>query len=184
MSRIGKKPILLPQGVDAVVASGLVTVTGPKGKLGVTLPPHTSATLVSDPRSLEVKVEREDDTKHRALWGLTRQLLANAVAGVQKPFEKSLEFVGVGFKVALAGPSKLNIEVGFSHPVVFELPAGIEAKVDKQIVTLSGIDKHQVGEIAAQIRRIRPPEPYKGKGIKYTTEVIQRKAGKAAAKSA
>ena len=184
MSRIGKKPILLPQGVDATVDSGIVTIKGPKGTLTVVMPPHTSAVSVSDPRSLEVKIEEEDNTKQRALWGLARQLLKNAVEGVQKAFETSLEFVGVGFKVALVGSNKLNIEVGFSHPVLFDLPAGIEAKVEKQIVTISGIDKQLVGEIAARIRRIKPPEPYKGKGIKYTDEVIHRKAGKAAAKSA
>jgi large subunit ribosomal protein L6 len=111
-------------------------------------------------------------------------LIANAVNGVVKPFEKSLEFVGVGFKIALAGSDKLNIEVGFSHPVAFALPKGIEAKVEKQILTLTGIDKRLVGEVAAQVRRIKPPEPYKGKGIKYTDEVIRRKAGKAASKGA
>ena len=184
MSRIGKKPILLPAGVDATVTATDVTIKGPKGTLVVPMPPHTSAVMVADPRSLEVKIELEDNTGQRALWGLARQLLNNAVAGVQKPFETALEFVGVGFKIAQAGPTKLNIEVGFSHPVVFDLPAGIESKVDKQIVTISGIDKYLVGETAARIRRIKPPEPYKGKGIKYTTEVIQRKAGKAASKGA
>lgn len=184
MSRIGKKPILLPQGVEATVASGLVTVKGPKGSLTVPIHTATSVSLAADPKSLEVTVQDPTSKDQKALWGLTRQLLSNAVAGVQKPFEKSLEFIGVGFKVAMAGADKLNIEVGFSHPVTFSLPKGIEAKVDKQIVTLSGIDKQLVGETAAQIRRIKPPEPYKGKGIKYTTETIRRKAGKAATKSA
>jgi large subunit ribosomal protein L6 len=117
--------------------------------------------------------------KDRSLWGLTRQLIMNAVMGVQKPYEKALEFVGVGFKVAVAG-SKVNMEVGYSHPVVFDLPEGVEAKVEKQVLTISGISKYLVGETAAQIRRIRPPEPYKGKGIKYVDEVIRRKAGKTA----
>lgn len=184
MSRIGKKPILLPAGVDATVSSDAVVVKGPKGTLTVPLPPHTSAALIADPRAISISVEHPEITKNNAMWGLARQLVSNAVSGVQKPFERSLEFVGVGFKVAAAGASTLNIEVGFSHPVKFELPKGIEAKVDKQIVTISGIDKHLVGEITAQIRRIRPPEPYKGKGIKYTTETIQRKAGKAATKTA
>ncbi len=184
MSRIGKKPILLPAGVDATLSSDAVVVKGPKGTLTVPLPPHTSASLVEDPRSITISVEHPEIKKQNALWGLSRQLVSNAVLGVQKPFEKSLEFVGVGFKVAAAGSNALNIEVGFSHPVKFELPAGIEAKIEKQIVTISGIDKHLVGEITAQIRRIRPPEPYKGKGIKYTTETIQRKAGKAATKTA
>jgi len=184
MSRIGKKPILLPAGVDATVSSDTVVITGPKGTLTVNLPPSTSAALVAEPRSLEVTVTDSSITKQNALWGLARQLLSNAVLGVQKPFEKSLEFVGVGFKVSAAGANALNIEVGFSHPVKFDLPEGIHATVEKQIVKISGIDKQLVGEITSQIRRIRPPEPYKGKGIKYTTETIQRKAGKAATKSA
>lgn len=175
---------MLPAGVDATVSSEAVVVKGPKGTLTVPLPPHSKAELAADPRSIVITVENPEITKNNALWGLSRQLVANAVAGVQKPFEKALEFVGVGFKVAAAGANALNIEVGFSHPVKFDLPAGISANVEKQIVTISGIDKHLVGEVAAQIRRLRPPEPYKGKGIKYTTEVIQRKAGKAAAKGA
>lgn len=184
MSRIGKKPIPLPATIDANIAPGLVTVKGPKGTVVVPLNPAVTVTLDADPKALNVQVQNPENVHHRALWGLTRQLIANAVTGVQTPFEKSLEFVGVGFKIALAGANKLNIEVGFSHPVLFDLPQGIEAKVEKQILTLSGVDKHMVGEMAARIRRIKPPEPYKGKGIKYTTEVIQRKAGKAAAKSA
>ena len=183
MSRIGKKPLPLPAGVDATVGSDSVTITGPKGTLTVKLPPASFVVSLAEPRSLEVSVANPAITKQNAIWGLTRQLLANAIAGVEKPFEKSLEFVGVGFKVALTGAHALTMDVGFSHPVPFTLPQGIEAKVDKQLLTLSGIDKHLVGEIAAQIRRIRPPEPYKGKGIKYTTETIRRKAGKAAVKS-
>jgi len=183
MSRIGKKAIPLPQGVEATLGSGEVAIKGPKGALTVKLNPLVSVSQ-SPEKELLVAVQDEGSKEQKALWGLTRQLLANAVTGVQKPFEKQLEFVGVGFKVAAAGADKLNIEVGFSHPVVFQLPKGIEAKVDKQVVTIMGIDKHLVGEIAAQIRRIRKPEPYKGKGIKYTTETIKRKAGKAAAKSA
>jgi len=183
MSRIGKKPILLPAGVEATVGARSVTLKGPKGSLEVGLNPAVKVKLEAEPRSLIVEVMDPEDTKQRALWGLTRQLLSNAGAGVQKPFEKALEFVGVGFKVALQG-NTLNMEVGFSHPVRFELPKGIEAKIEKQVVTLSGIDKQLVGETAARIRRIKPPEPYKGKGIKYTDEVIRRKAGKAAVKTA
>ncbi|MEO5927118.1 MAG: 50S ribosomal protein L6 [Patescibacteria group bacterium] len=183
MSRIGKKPIPLPNGVEATVASSIVTVKGPKGTLTVPLHPYVSAVLEADPKAIVVSVKDPEHVEHRALWGLMRQLIANAVQGVQTPYEKSLEFVGVGYKVALAGRT-LNIEAGFSHPVPFPLPEGIEAKVEKQILTLTGISKHLVGETAAQIRRIRPPEPYKGKGIKYTTETIRRKAGKTAAKGA
>ncbi len=184
MSRIGKKPIPLAAGVEATITPDLVTVKGPKGTLTVPIHRDVTVTLEGEPKTLVVHVKDENDGTQRGLWGLTRQLLANAVDGVQKPYEKSLEFVGVGFRVALAGPQKLTIEVGFSHPVEFALPEGIEAKVDKQILTLSGIDKQLVGEMAAQIRRIKPPEPYKGKGIKYTDEVIRRKAGKAATKGA
>ncbi|MFA5935508.1 MAG: 50S ribosomal protein L6 [Patescibacteria group bacterium] len=183
MSRIGKKLIPLPNGVEATIASSSVTVKGPKGTLTVPLHAVVSVTLENDPKGLQVHVQDQESVQQKALWGLMRQLIGNAVEGVQKPFEKALEFVGVGYKVALAGRT-LNVEAGFSHPVPFALPEGIDAKVEKQIVTLSGIDKHLVGETAAQIRRIRPPEPYKGKGIKYTTETIRRKAGKTAAKGA
>lgn len=182
MSRIGKKPILLPNGVDATVDRTSVVVKGAKGSLTVRLNPAVTVAMESEPRALTVNVGDPESKDEKSLWGLTRQLLANAVAGVQAPFEKSLEFVGVGFKVSLAGKT-LNMDVGFSHPVAFSLPDGIEAKVDKQVVTVSGIDKHLVGETAARIRRIRPPEPYKGKGIKYTTETVRRKAGKTAAKA-
>jgi len=183
MSRIGKKPVLLPQGVDATVTDAQVTVKGPKATLVVPLPPHCSVKTVADPRSLVVAIEHEDRVDENALWGLARQLLQNAVDGVQKPFEKALEFVGVGFKVAVEG-KKLMMDLGFSHRVPFELPAGMEAKVEKQVLTLTGSDKKMVGETAARIRSIRPPEPYKGKGIKYVDEVIRRKAGKAATKAA
>jgi len=182
MSRIGKKPIPLPSGVDATIEAGKVVLNGGKASLTVVLPPHTSVALQVDPRALVVSVEEGDVVYQRSLWGLTRQLLNNAVIGLQKPYEKTLEFVGVGFKVALEG-RKLNMEVGFSHPVAFLLPEGIDAKVDKQLLTLSGPDKALLGETAAQIRRIKPPEPYKGKGIKYVDEVIRRKAGKAATKT-
>jgi large subunit ribosomal protein L6 len=139
--------------------------------------------MQAEPRALVVTVEDETKVDERAIWGLTRQLLANAVAGLQKPYEKALEFVGVGFKVALEGRNVV-MDVGFSHKVTFPLPEGIDAKVDKQVLTLAGADKHLVGETAARIRRVKPPEPYKGKGIRYVGEVIRRKAGKTAAKTA
>jgi len=178
MSRIGRKPLQIPSGVEATVAGGSVSVKGPKGTLSVALHPHVHVD-VSPERVLTVTVDNEEDVKDRALWGLFRKLIGNAVEGVQKPFEKKLDFVGVGYRVALAG-NVLNMEVGFSHPVEFKLPEGISASIEKNTLTLSGIDRHLVGEIAAQIRRTRPPEPYKGKGIKYIDEVIRRKAGKAA----
>ncbi len=179
MSRIGKKPVLLPAGVDATIEAAAVTVKGPKGTLHVKLPSAAKVETQADPRALLVTVARPDNVDDRAIWGLVRQLISNAVEGVQKPFEKALEFVGVGFKVALEG-RKLMMDLGFSHRVPFELPTGIDGKVDKQILTLSGIDKALVGETAARIRRLRPPEPYKGKGVKYVDEVIRRKAGKTA----
>ena len=179
MSRIGKKPVLLPPGVDPIIEASLVTIKGPKGILYVPLPGAATIVLQAEPRALIVTVARPEHVEDRAIWGLVRQLLANAVDGVQKPFEKVLEFVGVGFKVALEG-RKLLMDLGFSHRVPFILPEGIDGKVEKQLLTLSGIDKALVGETAARIRRLRPPEPYKGKGVKYVDEVIRRKAGKTA----
>ena len=181
MSRIGKKAIAIPAGVELSLEADKIGIKGPKGSLSVVLPAHVSVELSADKKEIAVKVEKEDDIEQRSLWGLVRQLLSNAILGVQKPYDRALEFVGVGFRVALEGKN-LNMEVGFSHPVKVALPEGIEAKVEKQILTISGIDKQMVGEFAARIRRIKPPEPYKGKGIKYTDEVIRRKAGKAASK--
>lgn len=179
MSRIGKKPLLIPAGVDVTIGTGLVTVKGPKATLEVPLPPHAKAAMDAATRTVTVTVDDETSVDQRAVWGLTRQLLKNAVEGVQKVYEKSLEFVGVGFKVALEGKT-IVMDVGYSHKVKFQVPTGMEAKIDKQVLTLSGSDKYLVGETAAQIRRVRPPEPYKGKGIKYVDEVIRRKAGKTA----
>lgn len=181
MSRIGKKPVLIPNGVDVNIEGSVVTVKGPKGTLTVALHPHVSAAIEQDPKALTVSVQDGEQVDDRALWGLSRQLIANAVEGVQKPYSKALEFVGVGFKVALEGRTVM-MDVGYSHRVPFVLPEGIEGKVEKQVLTIEGIDKQLVGETAAQIRRVKPPEPYKGKGIKYVDEVIRRKAGKAASK--
>lgn len=183
MSRIGKQPIDLPSGVDLTVDAGKVIVKGPLGSLTVRIPPHAIVTVEKEPREARVTVENTSDIDQRAIWGLTRQLVANAVAGVQKAYEKSLEFVGVGFRVSVEG-KKVVMEVGFSHKVEFPLPEGIDAKVEKQVLTISGIDKHLVGEVASQIRRVRPPEPYKGKGIRYVDEVVRLKPGKAAKTSA
>lgn len=179
MSRIGKKPILLPADINVTIEQRAVMFKGPKAQLTVPLPPYASVAMQADPKTLVVSVENGENVEQRAIWGLTRQLLNNAVVGLEKPYEKALEFVGVGFKVALEG-RKLVMDVGFSHSVDFPLPEGLEAKVEKQIVTLTSADKHLLGETAARIRRIKPPEPYKGKGIKYVDEVIRRKAGKTA----
>lgn len=173
MSRIGKLPIEIPSGVDFSIVGATVTVKGPKGTLTATLHPHVT---VADG---VVSVKNPEDQKDRALWGTTRRLIGNMIIGVTKGFEKKMEAVGVGYKAAAAGP-KLTLEVGFSHPVTITMPAGVNVAVEKNTITVSGIDKQLVGETAAAIRRVRPPEPYKGKGIKYVDEVIRRKAGKAA----
>lgn len=182
MSRIGRKPIQIPSGVDVTLAGSLVTVKGPKGTLTVPLHSHVSIEIMPE-KVINVKVANEEAIEDRALWGTSRKLIANAIDGVVKPFEKKLEFIGVGYKVALTG-NTVVMEVGFSHPVKMELPAGITATIEKNALTLTGIDRQMVGEIAARIRRVRPPEPYKGKGIKYSDEVVRRKAGKAAKASA
>ncbi len=177
MSRIGKKPIQIPSGVEATVSASEIRVKGPKGELKLALHPHVRLERAGD--VLTVGVKSEENKKDRALWGLFNRLIANMIVGVTKGYEKSLEFVGVGYKVNLAGKT-VKMDVGFSHEVDFPLPAGIDAKVDKNTLTLTGIDKQLVGETAARIRRIRKPEPYKGKGIKYVDEFIRRKAGKSA----
>ncbi len=177
MSRIGKKLIQVPAGVDVAISEQELRVKGPKGELKLALHPHVRLERAGD--ILTVGVKSEENKKDRALWGLFNRLAANMIVGVTKGYEKALEFVGVGYKVNLAGKT-VKMDVGFSHEVDFPLPAGIEAKVEKNTLTLSGIDKQLVGETAARIRRIRKPEPYKGKGIKYVDEVIRRKAGKSA----
>lgn len=178
MSRIGKKPIIIPPGVDVRVLDGAIEVKGPKGSLRRTIHPHVKVTQ-DDGKSITVEVALPTNTRDRALWGLFRMLIANMVVGVVSGFEKKLELSGIGYKVSGSG-SKLTLELGYSHPVEFELPAGVTSAVEKNVITISGADKELVGEIAAQIRRLRPPEPYKGKGIKYAGEQIRRKAGKAA----
>jgi len=177
MSRIGKLPIEIPAGVDVTLSGAEVAVKGPKGMLRQALHPHVMITR--EENVLQVTVKDPENQRDHALWGLFQRLVANMVTGTTKGFEKQLEINGVGYKVASAGRS-LNLSLGYSHPIEFTLPDGIDAKVEKNIITLTGIDKQAVGEIAAQIRRLRKPEPYKGKGIKYVGEVIRRKAGKAA----
>jgi len=177
MSRVGRKVLTIPKGVTVSVAAGNVNVKGPKGELKKAVPTGVSVKLAGQ----ELKVERADDSPaNRAKHGMMRALVANMVKGVSDGFERKLEINGVGYRAEVAG-QKLNMALGFSHPVVFDLPKGIAAKVDKNIVILSGIDKEQLGETAAKIREIRPPEPYKGKGIKYVEEVIRRKVGKTGA---
>ncbi len=178
MSRIGKQEIAIPSGVEVKVSADVVNVKGPKGALST--PTHPKITYEIEGNTL--RVGRVDDTRvARAQHGLRRTLLANCIDGVTKGFSKTLEVIGVGYKVQAAGKAVV-LSVGFSHPVEFPLPAGVEAKVEGNKLTLSGIDKQMVGEVAACIRRVRPPEPFKGKGIKYDNEQIRRKAGKSGGK--
>jgi len=178
MSRIGKKPVPIPAGVEVKVGGDAVQIKGPKGTLST--PVHPSVTYVVE--GSEVTVNRVDDTRLAcSQHGLRRTLLANCVEGVTKGFQKTLEVIGVGYKVAVQG-KKVVLTVGFSHPVEFPLPQGIDAVVEGSKLNITGIDKQLLGEVAAQIRRVRPPEPYKGKGIKYAEEHIRRKAGKSGSK--
>lgn len=177
MSRIGKQPIVIPNGVTVTVDGSQVAVVGPKGKLSLAV--HPLVHVATEGSQLTVAVSDVEDRQQRSLWGLSRTLLNNMVQGVTVGFSKKLELVGVGYKVAVAG-RKITMSLGFSHPVEINLPEGVTAEAEKTTLTLSGIDKQMVGEIAAQIRRLRKPEPYKGKGIRYVGEVVRRKAGKAA----
>jgi len=179
VSRIGKKPISLPQGVEITVQDNMVTVKGPKGTLAQAIPQGITVSKQDD----QIVVERAGDSKQdRAYHGLTRALVANMVQGVSTGFERKLELVGVGYRAQLQG-KKLIINIGFSHPVEVEPPEGIEFEVPAaNKITVKGIDKQLVGNTAAIIRDIRRPEPYKGKGIKYENEVVRRKAGKAGGK--
>lgn len=183
MSRVGKKPIVIPAGVELTLDGARVTVKGPLGQLTAVLHPAVTATRASDGKAVEFSVAHPDDVSERALWGTMRANVANMVQGVTQGYSKALEVNGVGFRVSLAG-RKLTFALGFSHDVEFPVPEGIVAKVDKNVVTISGPDKVLVGETAAQIRSLKKPEPYKGKGIKYVEETIRRKAGKAAGKAA
>jgi large subunit ribosomal protein L6 len=178
MSRVGKLPISIPSGVDLKIAEDVIEVKGPKGVLS--LATHPAIAVKVENNTIFVTPVDESRTA-RQQHGLRRTLLANAVAGVTKGFEKSLEVIGVGYKVNVQG-NTVVLNVGFSHPVNFVLPAGVQAKVENAKITISGCDKQIVGEVAAQIRRVRPPEPYKGKGIKYSDETIRRKAGKSGGK--
>ncbi|HNX10869.1 MAG TPA: 50S ribosomal protein L6 [bacterium] len=178
MSRLGKLPIELVAGVNLTLSGSLVKVKGPKGELSFELPKKVSLEITE--KEAIVKVEDAEDVKQRALWGLCRNLINNMVLGVTVGFEKKMEIKGVGYRTQVSG-QKLTLNLGFSHPIEFPLPAGISAVSDGNFLTIQGIDKQAVGEVAAQIRRLRLPEPYKGKGIKYIDEVIRRKAGKTAA---
>lgn len=178
MSRIGKNPVVIPEKVTVTVNGAHVAAKGPNGNLEYTFTDHV--TIESDGK--EVKVNPVDESKiARSLWGTTRTLINNMVTGVSTGFTKDLEFNGVGYKAAVKG-DVLNLSLGYSHPIDYKLPDGVSAKVTKNIISISGADKELVGFAAAKIRSFRPPEPYKGKGIKYADEHIVRKAGKTGAK--
>ena len=177
MSRIGKMPVTVPKGVTITQDGARITVKGPRGELTRTLNREIAVNVSGD----QITVTRpSDDQNHKALHGLTRSLVANMVEGVTKGFQKQLDIVGVGYK-AENRPYGLQLALGFSHPVVVAIPEGLTVEVPKPTnIIIKGYDKHLVGQFAANLRRIAPPEPYKGKGIKYAGEVVRRKAGKAA----
>jgi len=179
MSRIGKKVIAVPKGVKISVQQGAVEVQGPKGKLLQALPPGIGFELTGD--QLQAKTLREDPELGK-FHGLARSLVANAVKGVTDGFRKDLDIVGVGYRAEVKG-KQVHFALGYSHPVVFDIPSGIDVAVDKQThVTVTGIDRQLVGQVAADIRQLRKPDPYKQKGVRYTGEVLKKKAGKTGAK--
>jgi large subunit ribosomal protein L6 len=178
MSRIGKIPVPVPDGVDVQLEGLRVRVKGPKGELEQTLPEGVS--LSKDDDGAIVVTPNGTERVHRSRWGLCRTLIANMIEGVTAGYAKNLELVGVGYRAAAKG-ANVELQVGYSHPVLIEAPSGISFNVPQPTrIEVSGIDKVLVGQVAANIRKVRPPEPYKGKGIKYEGEVIRRKAGKAA----
>jgi len=175
MSRVGKKPVVLPKGVTAKVEGQRVSAKGTKGELEFIVPEEVLVKLEDD----AIKVDPRDATKRaRALWGTSRAMINNIVTGVSDGFEKRLEITGVGYRAASAGP-KLNLALGYSHDINYDIPKGITITTPKPTeVVIAGIDRRQVGQVAAEIRSLRPPEPYKGKGVKYADEYIFRKEGK------
>jgi len=179
MSRIGKKPIPIPKGVSVKLAADAIEVQGPKGKMRQALPP--GIVFAQDDGTLVARLEREDG-ELRKFHGLARSLVANAVTGVSEGFKKELDIVGVGYRAELKG-KQVVFALGYSHPVVFDIPNGIDIAVDKQThVTVTGVDRQLVGQVAANIRRMRKPDPYKQKGVRYTGEVLKKKVGKTGAK--
>jgi large subunit ribosomal protein L6 len=179
MSRIGKKPIAIPQGVSVKIASDAVEVQGPKGKLRQPIPP--GIVFAQDDGALVARPER-DEAQLKKFHGLARSLVANAVAGVTDGFKKELDIVGIGYRAELKG-KQVHFALGYSHPIVFDIPAGIDIAVEKQThITVTGADRQLVGQVAANIRRMRKPDPYKQKGVRYTGEQLKKKVGKTGAK--
>jgi large subunit ribosomal protein L6 len=178
MSRIGKKPIAIPKGVSVKVTPDAVEVQGPKGKLRQSLPP--GILFAQEDGSLVAKLQREDPELGK-FHGLARSLVANAVTGVAEGFKKELDIVGIGYRAEVKG-KQVHFALGYSHPVVFEIPNGIDIAIDKQThITVTGPDRQLVGQVAANIRRLRKPDPYKQKGVRYTGEVLKKKVGKTGA---
>jgi large subunit ribosomal protein L6 len=178
MSRIGKLPVTLPAGVTASFEDDTLKIMGTKGELTQVINPKMNLTISDNIVTVEQTVQ---DVEAAEFHGLTRTLIANMVKGVSEGFKKELEINGIGYRASVSG-SKLVLSLGYSHPIEYILPAGISVNVDKNIVTVSGADKQQVGQVSAEIRAFRKPEPYKGKGVKYVTEHIRRKAGKTGGK--
>ena len=175
MSRLGKLPIAIPKGVQVAITDEVFSVKGPKGELEQVIPPAVKITQAGE--VLHVTVVHPQNRKERALWGLARQLLANAVKGVYEGFTKKMEINGIGFKAQVEG-NDLVLSLGFSHPVRYHIPAGVKITTEKNTIIVTGASKQLVGQTAAEIRALRPPEPYKGKGIRYSDETVRRKAGK------
>lgn len=177
MSRVGKKPILIPENVEVKIEGQRVIIKGPKGELSREIRPEIKVEVKDN----QIFVLPQKETKQtKAFWGLTRTLLANMIKGVTEGYEKKLEIEGLGFKALVEGED-LKLLVGFTHPVEIKAPQDIKFLVEKNVITVSGIDKEKVGLLAAMIRKVKPPEPYKGKGIRYQGETVRRKAGKKAA---
>ncbi|TSC95649.1 MAG: large subunit ribosomal protein L6 [Parcubacteria group bacterium Athens1014_10] len=177
MSRLAKKPIIVPEDINIKIEEGLISVKGPKGELKLKI--HPFVDVKQDKNNLMVEIKDKKEKKQKALQGTFYRLITNMLKGVKDGFEKKLEIIGVGFK-AQVKDKELILNIGFSHSIEFKIPQGIEIKAEKNVVSIFGIDKQLVGETAARIRKLRKPEPYKGSGIKYSDEVIRRKAGKAA----
>ncbi len=174
MSRIGKKPIIIPSGVEVKIDGNEISVKGPKGELKRDIRPEIKIDVEGNNMTFAIKAKTKNSN---AFWGLTRMLVSNMVQGVSEGYKKELQIEGVGYRAELTGHD-LVLRVGYSHPVTIKQPEGIEFSIEKNIITINGIDKQLVGQIAAEIRDVRPPEPYKGKGIRYVGEIVRKKAGK------
>ena len=180
MSRIGKKPIEIPKGIEVKIEEDLVKIKGPKGELSRKIRPEIKVEIKDEKILVSPQIETK---KTKAFWGLTRTLLANNIKGVIEGYEKKLQIEGLGYKAEIEGEN-LILRVGFSHPVEIKAPSGIKLSVDKNIITIFGIDKELVGQVAAKIRKVKPPEHYKGKGIRYLGEIVKIKPGKKVATAA